>query len=115
MVLDRHVLALDVADFLEASTERSAKLRGAFRRAGGDESNDRHRRLLRVRRERPCCRAAEQRDERAAPHSITSSAMASRPGGMVRPSALAVLRLITNSNLVDCTTGKSAGFAPLRI
>ena len=31
------------------------------------------------------------------------------------PSALAVLRLITNSNLVDCTTGRSAGLSPLRI
>src|SRR3981081_554738 len=48
-------------------------------------------------------------------HSITSSAMASTPGGNVRPSVLAVLRLITNSNLVDCTTGRSAGLAPLRI
>jgi hypothetical protein len=28
---------------------------------------------------------------------------------------LAVLRLITVSNLVGCSTGRSAGFAPLRI
>ena len=34
---------------------------------------------------------------------------------MVRPSALAVLRLITSSNLVGCSTGKSAGVAPRRI
>src|SRR5438067_4590136 len=33
-------------------------------------------------------------------HSITSSARASSEGGMARPSDLAVLRLITNSNLV---------------
>jgi hypothetical protein len=33
----------------------------------------------------------------------------------VRPSILAVWALMTNSNLVDCTTGKSAGFAPLRM
>src|SRR5262245_53229652 len=33
--------------------------------------------LLRARRERPSSRAAEQRDEGAPPHSITSSAMAS--------------------------------------
>ena len=32
-----------------------------------------------------------------------------------RPSVLAVLRLITNSNLVGCSTGRSAGLAPLRI
>ena len=35
--------------------------------------------------------------------------------GMSRPSALAVLRLITSSNLVGCWTGSSAGFAPLRM
>ena len=46
---------------------------------------------------------------------ITSSAVASSVSGMVRPSAFAVLRLITSSNLVDCTTGRSAGLAPLRI
>jgi hypothetical protein len=48
-------------------------------------------------------------------YSITSSAMESTPAGMVRPSALAVLRLINNSNLVGRSTGKSAGFAPFRI
>jgi hypothetical protein len=35
-------------------------------------------------------------------------------GGTLRPSALAVLRLITNSNLVGCWTGRSAGLAPCR-
>jgi hypothetical protein len=34
-------------------------------------------------------------------YSITSSARASRVGGMVSPIALAVLRLITSSNLID--------------
>jgi len=48
-------------------------------------------------------------------HSITSSASNCIEFETVRPSALAVLRLITNSNLVDCWTGKSAGLAPLRI
>src|SRR4029077_14981124 len=52
--------------------------------------------------------AAQQRDELAALHSITSSARASSMGGTVRPSALAVLRLITSSILVGCYTGKSA-------
>jgi hypothetical protein len=36
------------------------------------------------------------------PHSITSSARASSGGGTVRLSALAVLRLMTISNLVGC-------------
>src|SRR5262249_39112162 len=80
------------------------------------KANHRHRRLLRPRPKRPCGHpATEQRDELAAFHSITSSAMASTPGGMVRLSVLAVLRLITNSNLVGCTTGRSLGFSPLRI
>jgi hypothetical protein len=35
-------------------------------------------------------------------YSITSSALASNDGGTVRPSALAVLRLITNSTSVGC-------------
>src|SRR5882724_2810705 len=48
-------------------------------------------------------------------HSITWSARVSMVGGMARPSALAVLRLMTNSNLVGCCTGRSAGLAPLRI
>ena len=48
-------------------------------------------------------------------YSTTSSAIASTPGGMVRPSVLAVLRSITNSNLVGCKTCKSVGFSPLRI
>src|SRR5262245_22333569 len=65
--------------------------------------------LLRARRERPCgCRATEQRDElTAAAHSITSSARPSSVGGTSRPRALAVIRLITKSNLLACSTGKS--------
>jgi hypothetical protein len=35
--------------------------------------------------------------------------------GAVRPSALAVLRLITKSNFVGWTTGRSAGVSPLRM
>jgi len=48
-------------------------------------------------------------------YSMISSASAERFGGTSMPSALAVLRLMTSSNLVDCTTGKSPGFSPLRI
>src|SRR6476659_4651394 len=45
-------------------------------------------------------------------HSITSSASNWIELGTSMPSALAVCMLITNSNLVDCNTGRSAGFAP---
>src|SRR5262245_13100275 len=48
-------------------------------------------------------------------HRITLSALASTLGGIVWPICLAVLRLITNSNFVGCSTGRSAALAPLRI
>src|SRR5215475_14543279 len=48
-------------------------------------------------------------------HSITSSARASSIGEISMPSAFAVIRLMTRSNLVGCSTGRSAGLAPRRI
>jgi hypothetical protein len=42
-------------------------------------------------------------------YSITSSARTSSIGEISRPSAFAVLRLMTNSNLVARATGMSAG------
>src|SRR5262245_38196750 len=59
--------------------------------------------------------AAEQRDELAAFHSITSSVRASSWIEGSRPSAFAVFWLITSSNLFANWTGKSLGFSPLRI
>src|SRR5437773_6686072 len=47
--------------------------------------------------------------------SITSWARADSIGGTTMPRAFAVVRLMTNSNLVDCITGRSAGFSPFRI
>src|SRR5262249_39058617 len=43
--------------------------------------------------------------QQIAAYSISSSAPAVSPSGTSRPSALAVCRLMTNSNLLDCTTG----------
>src|SRR5262245_6966431 len=48
-------------------------------------------------------------------YSITSSARASSVAGTSKPSALAVVTLMTRSNLVGCSTGISPGFAPRRI
>ena len=48
-------------------------------------------------------------------YSMTSSAIASSDGGTFKRWAFAVFRLITKSNLVGCTTGRSSGLAPLRI
>src|SRR5689334_16325265 len=77
--------------------------------------------LLRL-RGRPKCKEYNARDQADYQpstngyfHLITRSALASTFGGIVRPICLAVLRLITNSNFVGCSTGSSAGFAPLRI
>src|SRR5262249_48698409 len=73
-------------------------------------------RPLPPRRERPrrYC-GAEQRDEVAAVHWITSAARASNIAGTSMPSAFAVLRLMTSSNFVACSMGRSPGFAPARI
>ena len=48
-------------------------------------------------------------------YSITSSAVASSLSGILRPSALAVLRLMTSSYLVGACTGRSVGLSPLRM
>ena len=60
----------------------------------------------------PISRVALQQDWA---YSITSSARASSIGGTVRPSALAVMRFTTRSNLVGCSTGISPGFVPRKI
>ena len=49
------------------------------------------------------------------PHWSTSSARMSTDCGIVKPRALAVVRLMTNSNVVGRSMGSSAGFVPLRI
>ena len=46
-------------------------------------------------------------------YSMTSSARPSSVVGTLRPRDLAVLRLMTSSNLFACRTGRSAGFSPL--
>src|SRR5262245_38365969 len=117
--LDPQIAALEPAQFLETLQERSMAnqslgiILGEIR----EHADAPHPlALLRARHERPRGRrAAERQDERAALHSITSSARASSVGGILRLSALAVLRLMTSSNLIGCWTGSSAGFAPLRI
>jgi hypothetical protein len=63
----------------------------------------------------PPCHGAHPKPTLGTSHSITSSAVASSAGGTVRPSALAVLRLIAVSNFVGVCTGRSAGFLPRRM
>src|SRR5262245_53124603 len=109
--LDGNSAALDPAELMQPLHESGDPLAVGRRRAGTEVSDCRQlARLL-----RPCSdwpyrrRAAEQRDEHAAPHSITSSASASSFGGMSSPRALAVLRLMSSSNFVGCSIGRSPG------
>src|SRR5262245_51674417 len=114
-VFDRDVLPLDEACFLQALAERGHQVPSVGKRRTAEEPDHRHC-LLRARREGPGRRrTAEQSDELAAPHSITSSARASSIGGTSMPSALAVLTLRASSNFVGCSTGRSAGLSPLII
>src|SRR5262249_33840465 len=112
---DHNILPLDKSNFAQFLLKGSDYASGFAGRAAANKTNHRHRRLLRPRRERPRSRTANERDEIAALHSITSSARASSVGAMLTPSAFAVVRLITRSNLVGCSTGMSAGFAPRKI
>src|SRR5262249_37448841 len=56
--------------------------------------------------------AAEKRDERAALHSITSSARSGNAGGICKPVALAVLRLITRTWLAPAPADRPASRPP---
>src|SRR5262249_24725504 len=116
---DGYIASFDIAQVVQALAERcqAIRCRWCCRWWSRVQPSDNwQRRLLRPRRERPRDRcAAEKRDERAPSHSITSLARASTFSGTSRPSDLAVFRLITSSNLVGCTTGRSAGFSPFKI
>src|SRR5262249_11898743 len=95
-VFDGDVFAFDKTRFfqtaLECGHERSPFCGGwATKKADHWDSP-----MLRARRERPRRHAAEQRDELAPLHSITSSAATRSVLGTVRPSARAVLRLMAN-------------------
>src|SRR5262249_38533819 len=57
--------------------------------------------------------ASLQRDELSTIHSITSSARSRNGSEIFSPSGLAVVMLMTSSNFVGCSTGRSAGLAPL--
>src|SRR4029077_18360968 len=104
-VFDCDILALYEARFLQALAERGHEVRRVGGRRAADKPDHWHRRLLRARRKWPSSsRAAEQRDELAPPHSITSSACSRNDSGTTSPSAFAVLRFMTSANLVGCIT-----------
>ncbi len=109
---DRDIAALDEAGRRQTLPDRRDS--AGFHGLGGaaEIADHRHRRLLRGRGQRCSEQRPAAEDEVAAPHSITSSAAASSNCGTVRPSALAVFRLITSSNLVGCCTGDRPAWRP---
>ena len=101
--LYRQVLPLDVTELMQSAVKRLESSRRMRRGPGQQHTKPRHLvrspdPLLRACRKRPRRGgAAEQRDQLAASaHSITSSARIKSDVGMVRPRALAVLRLMVN-------------------
>ena len=62
-----------------------------------------------------CAKSRREQSQQRASYSITRSARASTVSGIVMPSAFAVRRLIDNSTCVGCWTGRSKGFAPVKI
>src|SRR5262249_54232954 len=116
-ILDRKGATLDPAQFAPLLHKNGDPPALDGRRARAQETDGRQLAgLLRARRKRPCSHsAAEERNELAALQSITSLARSNIDVGIVTPIALAVRRFTTSSNVVGCSTGKSAGLAPRRI
>src|SRR5262249_26435062 len=115
-IVDDNILALNPPELAQPLPERVEQGRPIGRGRQTKKTYPRHlSRLLRVGRKRRGEEAESASDEGAPVHYwMTSSARASTAGGMVRPRALAVLRLMTSSNLVGCSMGRSAALAPLR-
>ena len=114
-ILDRDGTAHAPAELVQAPHESCVPIVPVRRRTHTQNADGGQLRRLCAQPQRPRGGAADSQQERAAFHSITSSARASRVAGKSRPSALAVLRLITSSYRVGACTGRSAGFSPLRM
>src|SRR5262249_27113014 len=114
-IVDIQIATLRVAQAAQAIDEGGVVLLQTQRKERDPRTGVGRVGLLRARRERPRCRAADKRDEVASVHSTTSSAATSRPGGAVSPSAFAVLRFTAVSNLVAACTGRSPGLSPRRM
>src|SRR6476619_3664454 len=92
-IFDVDVLPLDVTKITQPVTEGVDFRRGSGRAVMQETDPRDFRWLLRASRKRPRSRrAAEQRYELPPLHSTISSARASKVGGTMRPSALAVIR-----------------------
>src|SRR5262245_63506283 len=90
-IFDHHIAAFDEAGFAQATAKCVHELPEGTLLRTIEEPDHWHRWLLRPRRKRAGHRrAAERQAERAALHSITSSARASSVGGTSMPSGFAV-------------------------
>src|SRR6516225_11280607 len=113
--IDRQVVAFDIAQLAQAILECDVLGHQAWRPGDDADMENAGRCLVGIRGRSGEADQKSHAKQPASSHSITSSARARIEGGMVRPSALAVFRLTTSSNVVGCWTGRSAGLAPLRI
>jgi hypothetical protein len=66
-ILDRRILALDIAGFAQAPTESGYAGGECYSRPTVEETDHRHRWLLRARRERPCRDSATEQTKKFAP------------------------------------------------
>src|SRR5207249_7484421 len=102
-LLDDEIAALDPPELLESLSER---IQGEGFGIGKQPADPGQAGLLPLDDERRGQEAQGTSDEAPPVHySMISSARASTDGGIVRPRAFAVLRLITSSNLVGCSIG----------
>src|SRR5262249_31970513 len=118
-------IAAELAKIGDALADTHARSRSTRRSARPDLSKGRERRSLGPLYLRklpnaggadgglPCANCGPMHRSKTA--TLFDHLVRSSLSGTVRPRALAVLRLITKSNLVGRTTGKSSGLAPLRI
>src|SRR5262249_31499531 len=93
-LFNRNVATFDIASPLQALPNGAEH--SIIELSAGKQADQRHAGLLRTRGERPRRRTTEQRDELAAFHSITSSAISRKSRVIVRPNALAAFKLITS-------------------
>src|SRR5262249_59439560 len=101
--------AFDATGLAQSLAERGYAVQVAGVRCAAEKSNDRHRRLLRVRRDRPHRRAAERRYELAALHVDFVLPFAS-PATACHPASLILIRV--TSIILPPATLRSARAAP---
>ena len=115
-VFDRNVTTLDPAEFTQPPHKCGSPM--TLSRSGRGPKNP----MIGI--FAGCCARAASGHAAAPPSSVMNSRRFTRSprrrgrapsAGTSRPSALAVLRLITSSYLVGACTGRSAGFSPLRM